>query len=49
MITLFLLIYTGVQISAPWWYYTLVGISFLIKVLGFGIKWGEKVGEHSDD
>lgn len=47
MVSVFLFIYIGIQISAPWWYYTLLGLMFVVKVLGFGIKCGEKVGEHS--
>lgn len=47
MVSVILFIYIGVQIGAPWWYYTLLGVGFWVKAIGFGIKWGEKVGEHS--
>lgn len=49
MISAILFIYIGVQITAPWWYYTLLGIACLFKFLGAGVKLGKKVGEQTHD
>lgn len=46
MISTILFIYIGVQIGAPWWYYTLLGIGCLFKILNAGIRLGKKAGEH---
>jgi hypothetical protein len=43
MISLFLLIYIGLEISAPWWYFALVSVTCLIKILNAGIKLGKEV------
>lgn len=45
MISVILFIYIGVHISAPWWYYALLGVVSLFKILDFGIKLGKKVRE----
>lgn len=49
MISAALFIYIGVQIGAPWWYYTLIGVVFFTKMLSAGIKLGKKVGEQAND
>ncbi len=49
MISVILFIYIGIQIGAPWWYYTLLGVVSLVKIFGAGAKLGKKAGELSDD
>ena len=49
MISVILFIYIGIRLSAPWWYYALLGVVSLFKILGAGIKFGKKVGEHAND
>lgn len=49
MISTILFIYIGIYISAPWWYYALLGVFWLFKILQAGVKLGKKAGELSDD
>lgn len=45
MISVILFIYIGCRVAAPWWYYTLLGVSALVKVLAAGVKLGKKAKE----
>lgn len=38
MIGSILLIWIGMQLNAPVWFYALIGVRFLISVIQFGIK-----------
>ena len=38
MITCICLIWIGMQLSAPVWYYTLLGVAMLLSIINFGIK-----------
>lgn len=49
MISTILFIYIGVQIAAPWWYYTLLALAYMYKLTVAAVKFGKKVGEHADD
>lgn len=49
MISAILLLYLGIQIGAPWWYYALLSGFCLCKILKSGIKIGKEVRELSDD
>ena len=41
MISLACLIWIGLQLNAPTWYFMILGIGLLIKILDLGIKLGE--------
>lgn len=41
MIASILLIYLGVQISAPWWFYALCGFRLIVDFINLGIKLGK--------
>ena len=43
MIPYFLLIYIGIKINAAWWYFALVGVGLIFKILNAGVKLGEEV------
>lgn len=44
MISLVLLIYIGVQIGAPSWYFWFCGIIGFAKIISFGISIGKTLG-----
>ena len=48
MISLICLWWIGCQLSAPTWYYTLLGFGLVIKLLDLGIKLG-KSSKKSED
>ena len=41
MISLICLIWIGLRLSAPTWYYALLGFGLVIKLIDLGIKLGE--------
>lgn len=43
MIYIACLIWIGVRLGAPTWFYILLGLAALCRILNFGIKLGEKV------
>lgn len=49
MITAVLLIYLGISVSAPWWYFVLAGLIFFMKMAYVLINIGKKAGEYIDD
>jgi hypothetical protein len=40
----FLLTYIGIKIGAAWWYYSLLSVGFVVKILNAGIKLGKEAG-----
>lgn len=38
MISFILLWWIGCQLSAPTWYYVLLGIGFILQIFNFGLK-----------
>ena len=49
MITAILLIYIGIHIAAPWWYFMLAGVVFFAKMIGVIANIILKVGKCIDD
>lgn len=45
MIVCVLLIWIGVSMSAPWWYFALLSVSVIAKMVDLGIKMGKKASE----
>lgn len=43
MLTDICLLWLGMQVNAPVWYYVLVIAMFVIQAISFGIKVGEKI------
>lgn len=48
MICLILFAWIGFKLSAPVWYFTLVGIGFLLQIIQFGLKM-YKAGKKGDE
>lgn len=42
MIPYFLLAYIGIKVSAAWWYYALLSVALVIKILNAGVKLGKE-------
>lgn len=38
-----LLLWIGVQLDAPTWFYILLGVRFVINLVNFGIKLGKNI------
>ena len=49
MITAALLIYLGINVGAPWWYFALAGLVFFMKTAYVLVNIGKKAGEYIDD
>lgn len=49
MILIACLIWVGVALNAPTWFYILLGVSLGIKLLNFGMAVDKVVGEKSED
>lgn len=45
MIACILLIWIGAQLSAPWWYYALLGLMAFARIVDLGIKIGKAAKE----
>lgn len=41
MIACILLAWIGAQLSAPWWYYTLLAVFAVVRIIDLGIKIGK--------
>ena len=48
MISMILLMYVGTQIDAPMWYYALIIVCCLFKILSTGFKIGKEVAAPSE-
>jgi hypothetical protein len=44
MIEWILLFYLGIEIDAPWWYFVLLALSAVAKLVSAGIEIGEQMG-----
>lgn len=49
MILIACLIWVGVALNAPTWFYILLGVSLVIKLFNYGMAVGKVVGEKSED